>query len=111
VFIYLIYTGFQVRIKLIIFLSFTNYLRQCFIRRLSVCYSVCLLATSRKKLDWIFVKILRPIVKILPHMYLWTRKSSVNFGSHPGCSRLSEYLILSLITLYFAVEISRGLKS
>ena len=34
-----------------------------------VCLSVCLLASSRKKTsDWIFMK-------ILPEMYLWTRKN------------------------------------
>jgi len=43
---------------------------------LSVFLQVCLVANSRKTDDQIFMK-------ILPEMYLWTRKSPLNFGRHP----------------------------
>ena len=42
--------------------------------RLSVCLSVCLVATSRTNNHRIFTKLLRV-------MYLWTRKNLLNFGS------------------------------
>jgi len=44
--------------------------------RLSVCLSVCLVATSRTNNHRIFTKLLRV-------MYLWTRKNLLNVGSHP----------------------------
>ena len=45
----------------------------------SVCLSVCLLAMLQ------YVKATERIVtKILPPMYLCTRKKGLNFGSHPG---------------------------
>ena len=47
----------------------------CLLVCLSVCFFVCLLATSGKKY-WTFTK-------ILPQMYLWTRKSPLWFGSRP----------------------------
>ena len=45
--------------------------------------SLCLLTTSVRATTWI-------VMKILPEMCLWTRKSWLNFGSHPwtGSRRL-----------------------
>ena len=42
-----------------------------------ICPSVCLLATLCKITDLIFMK-------FLPEIYLWTRKSPLNFWSHPN---------------------------
>jgi len=42
----------------------------------SVILSVCLLATSHKTTHQI-------LKKLQPQMYHWTRKSPLNFGSHP----------------------------
>jgi len=49
----------------------------CFTRRLSVCLFACLLATSRKNY-WSEM-----FIKILPKVYIWTRKTPLNFGSYP----------------------------
>ena len=43
---------------------------------LSLCLSVCLLATSRKK------PLTGSLLKILPEKYLGTRRNWLNFGSH-----------------------------
>ena len=45
------------------------------LRCIFVCLSVCLLATSHKTTDRIFMK-------ILPEMYLWTKKSPLNYDIH-----------------------------